>query len=123
MPDFFAPQAWVGGAWRRDVLLAADFAEKFLVPDEVRAVFAGQLVGQREARLAWEGRFEEYRRRFPELAALVRSFAPPAAHAAVARLVGDPDVQRARDEALRSTLPVKLRLRFEQHVGGEAARR
>ncbi|MBL8969561.1 MAG: transketolase [Myxococcales bacterium] len=42
---------------------------KFLVPDEVRAVFAGQLVGQREARLAWEGRFEEYRRRFPELAA------------------------------------------------------
>jgi len=48
------------------------------------------------------------------LASLVRSFAPPASHAAVARLVGDPDVQRARDEALRSALPVRLRARFEQ---------
>ena len=48
------------------------------------------------------------------LAALVRSFAPPASHGLVARLVGDPDVQRARDEALRGALPVKLRLRFEQ---------
>ncbi|MEZ4403769.1 MAG: tetratricopeptide repeat protein [Kofleriaceae bacterium] len=48
------------------------------------------------------------------LAALVRSFAPPASHAAVAALVLDPDVQRARDEALRGALPVKLRQRFEQ---------
>ncbi len=47
------------------------------------------------------------------VAALVRSFAPAASHGAVARLIGDPDVQRARDEALRGALPVKLRQRFE----------
>jgi hypothetical protein len=48
------------------------------------------------------------------LAALVRSFGPAASHPAVARLFSDPDVQRARDESLRSALPVKLRQRFEQ---------
>ena len=48
------------------------------------------------------------------LAALVRSFAPATSHAAVARLIADPDVQRARDEALRGALPVRLRQRFEQ---------
>ena len=48
------------------------------------------------------------------LASLVRGFAAPALHGAVARWVGDPDVQRARDEALRGALPVRLRQRFEQ---------
>jgi hypothetical protein len=47
-------------------------------------------------------------------AALVRSFAPPASHGAVRGLFGDPDVQRARDEAVRGALSVKLRQRFEQ---------
>ena len=47
-------------------------------------------------------------------AALVRSFAPPTSHAAVRSLFADADVQRARDESIRSVLPVKLRLRFEQ---------
>ncbi|MBK9033603.1 MAG: tetratricopeptide repeat protein [Myxococcales bacterium] len=48
------------------------------------------------------------------LAALVRSFAPPASHGAVARLIADPDVQRARDEMVRGALSVKVRQRFEQ---------
>ncbi len=47
-------------------------------------------------------------------AALVRSFAPAASHAAVRGLIGDPDVQRARDESVRGALSVKLRQRFEQ---------
>lgn len=47
-------------------------------------------------------------------AALVRSFAPAASHAAVRTLVADADVQRARDEAVRGALSVKLRQRFEQ---------
>ena len=53
-------------------------------------------------------------------AALVRSFAPPALHAAVAPLVLDRDVQRARDEALRGALSVRLRQRFEQLFAGVA---
>ncbi len=47
-------------------------------------------------------------------AALVRSFAPPTSHAAVRGLFADADVQRARDEAVRGSLPVRLRQRFEQ---------
>jgi Tfp pilus assembly protein PilF len=54
-------------------------------------------------------------------AALVRNFAPPPLHAAIAALVPDVEVQRARDEAVRGALPVKLRLRFEQQFAGLAA--
>ena len=53
-------------------------------------------------------------------AALVRSFAPPASHAAVRGLFGDHDVQRARDEAVRGALSVKLRQRFEHLFAGIA---
>lgn len=48
------------------------------------------------------------------VAGLVRSFAPAPLHAAVARWIVDADVQRARDEALRGALAVRLRQRFEQ---------
>lgn len=53
-------------------------------------------------------------------AAVIRSFAPARLHAAVAPLVGDDEVQRARDEAVRSALPVRLRLRLEQLTAGLA---
>ena len=54
------------------------------------------------------------------LAAVARLFGPPAIREAAAALVDDPEVQRAHDDVVKSALPVKLRTRLEQLLGGLA---
>ena len=56
------------------------------------------------------------------LASLMRSFGPEHLHGAISGEIDDEDVQRAQDEALRSTLPVKLRGRIEKILAEATAR-
>lgn len=56
------------------------------------------------------------------LASLLRSFAPERLRSAIPGEIQDEDVQRAQDEVLHSTLPVKLRARIEEILADASSR-
>jgi hypothetical protein len=56
------------------------------------------------------------------LASMLRVFGPESLHGAIASEIDDEDVQRAHDELLRTTLPVKLRRQLEEQLKTVRAR-
>jgi tetratricopeptide (TPR) repeat protein len=94
------------------VVLGPRLAAENAPPDEVRAHLARAIELVRPEHLAFAGLPSPDATRL--VTSVARLFGPPALRDAVSMLLADEDVQRAHDELVKGSLPVKLRTRLEQ---------